>query len=985
MKRYFGRSRSEALDYFTRVWLKEGPPVCFLQGFSGVGKTDLAHQLIEQALASGLCKHALIEEIVDRPIPSVAESFQELAAQMSLHGVSDMHLPSNPSGSANLALSFEKLLQVPIVLVLDQVQRFFRPNSTSPIPQFEAVLSHLRNRPGLPGRLLLLCDGFVERARWSEWIPRKILKELQRDEAIEMLDARLDESELEVSFSLERKHDVLRVLSYNPRAIEALVAALHFSTLDEIIKNNPGPWAVAEREVDRAFLRVLERDLLEHTLAQMDSIQQKRLRHLAVYRRSFKPMALELICANRSEAVELRSALQSRFFLNLYGGSLFLNPIVREIAKSRLRGDSAEFKRAHSAAADYYMRPFRSQQIVSEHSQLAASFAELRFHLVQAGRREELLRVSQTFTDHLRREISSEGHVPENRDELDERIGVLTVLLGDSGAKPLELHLARCLRARSAPGDREQAIIHAARATGQGRYQSAWVLLAELTHEGHSADGAMRVIKRGISASTDKTLTAPLYYAGAEILLKEERAADALPFLDEGMASVPAERNVFSLYEIASRCLCKAGRVQQAISLLRQGVDRIPRTYGRRHLELCIVLLQAACGRGSEIGELLGLRDEAALSPSVQGLGKVLLCEIGDEWNRAAKTSRALRNDFPVDIHFATHEALSLAALGDYNHACQALKSFPDFRPERHSVATWLLALIQFRRNEVKEAYTLMEAFVGTQLRDRVHNDELLLRIWDEQVVPVIGSRICFNLPILPPEVSGTRDSVFRVQYSKPCLGHLSRDHKKAPVFISYAWGDETPDGIERQKLVELLCDTLRQKGWTVGRDRDVLNPGDSIDELGKIISGGSRIIAVISRKYLYSESCMVLELFRAFQRCAYDRDEFRQKIIALLVRDAVPFFKSQDGLFRLVKDWDEQVSRERETLLERDPQRMNTGLWERLQLKKEMAERLAGMLEILRDAVMPRGFEAITENGFAEVIQRLPRPADSDFGTVSG
>ena len=47
LKKYIGKSRAENLEWLVNVWLKDGPPVCFLQGFSGVGKTDLARDLRE--------------------------------------------------------------------------------------------------------------------------------------------------------------------------------------------------------------------------------------------------------------------------------------------------------------------------------------------------------------------------------------------------------------------------------------------------------------------------------------------------------------------------------------------------------------------------------------------------------------------------------------------------------------------------------------------------------------------------------------------------------------------------------------------------------------------------------------------------------------------------------------------------------------------------------------------------------------------------
>ena len=74
LKKYIGKNRAENLDWLLNVWLKEGPPVCFLEGFPGVGKTDLARDFREFAEKQGSTKHAVIEEVADRPTPSVIES-----------------------------------------------------------------------------------------------------------------------------------------------------------------------------------------------------------------------------------------------------------------------------------------------------------------------------------------------------------------------------------------------------------------------------------------------------------------------------------------------------------------------------------------------------------------------------------------------------------------------------------------------------------------------------------------------------------------------------------------------------------------------------------------------------------------------------------------------------------------------------------------------------------------------------------------------
>src|SRR5271157_5618550 len=178
LKKYIGKNRAENLDWLLNVWLKEGPSVCFLQGFSGVGKTDLARDLRELAEKQGRWRHAVINEVADRTTPSVLESLMELSVALSHQGLAEMEAVLFEQTNPNLGYAVEKALQSPVVVILDEAQRFFRADSGTPLPEMNGILAFLRNRPSLQGRLLLLSDRIVEEARWSEWIPKRTLTEL---------------------------------------------------------------------------------------------------------------------------------------------------------------------------------------------------------------------------------------------------------------------------------------------------------------------------------------------------------------------------------------------------------------------------------------------------------------------------------------------------------------------------------------------------------------------------------------------------------------------------------------------------------------------------------------------------------------------------------------------------------------------------------------------------------------------------------------
>ena len=80
---------------------------------------------------------------------------------------------------------------------------------------------------------------------------------------------------------------------------------------------------------------------------------------------------------------------------------------------------------------------------------------------------------------------------------------------------------------------------------------------------------------------------------------------------------------------------------------------------------------------------------------------------------------------------------------------------------------------------------------------------------------------------------------------------------KLRPVYISYAWGDDTPEGKERLAVVERLQQSLEADGYDVRRDKDQIKYRDSIAEFMDEIGEAPCVVAVISEKYLHSEYCM--------------------------------------------------------------------------------------------------------------------------------
>lgn len=192
-------------------------------------------------------------------------------------------------------------------------------------------------------------------------------------------------------------------------------------------------------------------------------------------------------------------------------------------------------------------------------------------------------------------------------------------------------------------------------------------------------------------------------------------------------------------------------------------------------------------------------------------------------------------------------------------------------------------------------------------------------------------------------------------------------------AYVSYAWGDDTTKtGMEREQIVDLLCTTLATNGIRIGRDKDDVKAGDSIEEFAKKIARADRIVAVLSKKSLESKYCMVYELFQAFRRCNYQIDEFQDKVIALVLDDAKEILSNDDQLSQLVSGWKAKAKSLRATLARDDSDRLSYREWTWLRTMEEMAGRLREMLAAINDIVMPRGFDTIRDSNFVDVLDRL-------------
>lgn len=829
-KSYVGKNRSETLDWLSKAWLEQGPPVCYLQGSPGVGKTDLARDfraLVDRQRSSDnkrRWQQAVINELPDCEV-SVVGSLMELSITLSQQGLPEMEQVLLAESDSDPAHALEMALQKPVVIIIDEAQRFFLPDSSVPMQAWKKILAHLGNRQDLPGRLLLLSDRIVERARWSEWISRRILDPLTPEEAVRAFDIKLAEAGLEIEIAPERKAEVVQDLGCNPRAIESLVGALQYETLDSIIESDPGLWAVRDREVSRDFLQKLERNLLDRTMRHLSPEHQHKLWRLAVYRRSFDHRALDMVSGSKEEAVILRQIYVTRFLLKYYNDHyknwLTLNPIVREISLAHLKDNPSEFRKAHSRAADYHMRYFKARKIVSNSSQLSNSFAELRYHLFQAERYGELEPIIRLFTAHLIREIESDGNLPSGEEELAERIGVLNVLLKTEGAPKLEYHMARCLDRRRQPGDLKQAVSHAQRAVGPHAGMDAWRLLIDLTFERHGIEPALKVIDRAITTTRRANLLSRLYKHAAWMLADADRIEEAIAWVSRGVESVPPEQDCAVLHTNRAFLMARIDRIDEALALLEEGIGVIPPEYlqtslyqamsdlylqkGRADEAIRIMtagydnlrdhhngyrliqgslLITAAMGTDGDLERIVQRTSPFPLPDYLVSFGSVLLLQLRDEWGAAAdlaaESVQRIHDYFPMRCLWS----FSCLAAGDTDTALKALTDSPRLDLHIGLPHIWFMAFIHLRKGDRENALEMLEIYLGRPVDEsRELNETFLLRLWDQQAASTSSRRLCYHYPIMPASISGAATTVRRILYQDPVLpGLQERDAGAKPA-----------------------------------------------------------------------------------------------------------------------------------------------------------------------------------------------------------
>ena len=190
-------------------------------------------------------------------------------------------------------------------------------------------------------------------------------------------------------------------------------------------------------------------------------------------------------------------------------------------------------------------------------------------------------------------------------------------------------------------------------------------------------------------------------------------------------------------------------------------------------------------------------------------------------------------------------------------------------------------------------------------------------------------------------------------------------------VFISYAHGDDSPEGKERQRIVNRLVDALckNPEPIEVRIDREVMRPGELISAFMDRLAVADRVIVVISAKYLRSEYCMH-ELFMIYQNCRKKAKDFHRRIIPIILPDA-GLSGSTASRLRHADEWDKQ-RKELEAAFVKNPDILGERGYKKYRLICEFSRNTFDMLDYLLDQLQPRDYNRQMAEGFPELCEQI-------------
>jgi len=542
-------------DWLSNQWLPSGPPVCVIEGFSGVGKSSLARALVQNADLPAVFVQAVGGSLsLDDVLFEAAVAFDDVGRP---------EMAEREDG--NLLLGLDDLLRRPAMLVIDDFDELLDVSTGLPPRDLWNLILDVSGRYKNYGRLLLITSRSLPEGPWQESISVKTLTPPDEKAALDLLNQFLSDRNRQGEVPIERRSDVVRWLGRNPRAMQALVACLAEDSLKDLIDLEPDAWEMRNQFVSEKLVQQLEVRFLSRTLDRLATTTLLLLEFLSIYRKTFTRDAIDRVGVDLAKG---RTELTQRFILDRHQARFSVNKVSQELARVRLKANPERLKLAHSHAADHFSRHFRAKG-QNEFPDKGGEFVEARYHLLQADRERDFEEIASSFRRKLLLYYGRSNRVPADTKSKRELIATLLAVLGneDNGYPELRHLAARLLVDRQYPGDDVLALRQATLATRESLDPAVWQLRQRLAwaQEGHLALQAatnQALSRLGKQSQTD------IYFTSAKLLATAGHVREAVDALNKAIPACEPNRDSFKLYQLLSAILFSVGRHAESCQVL---------------------------------------------------------------------------------------------------------------------------------------------------------------------------------------------------------------------------------------------------------------------------------------------------------------------------------------------------------------------------------------------------------------------------------
>jgi internalin A len=195
-------------------------------------------------------------------------------------------------------------------------------------------------------------------------------------------------------------------------------------------------------------------------------------------------------------------------------------------------------------------------------------------------------------------------------------------------------------------------------------------------------------------------------------------------------------------------------------------------------------------------------------------------------------------------------------------------------------------------------------------------------------------------------------------------IGPAHEPSKVLEHYVSYAWGDNTTEGKEREAVVDRLCSEAEVRGKRIIRDKTEMKIDDRIsrfmDRIGKGVVNG-RVCIVLSDKYLKSPYCMH-ELFDVWRNCREDGDTFIDRTRVFVLPNAK--ISTEVERARYVVHWHNALEEHKALVRGPVPLLSDKGYAE-LRFMNRFVNETANILQLVQDTLRPRSFDDFVKHVF--------------------